>query len=100
MAYTTSQAVEALNEYMGCDEALKQYIDGTKERGFVLSLNTGEKIPCDLVIACTGVRSNIGFLNDSGVDTDKFGLIINEKMVSEGKVLNDREILRMIKVLN
>ena len=44
MAYITSQAVEALNEYMGCDEALKQYIDGTKERGFVLSLNTGEKI--------------------------------------------------------
>ena len=28
------------------------------------------------------------------------GLIINEKMVSEGKVLNDREILRMIKVLS
>ena len=27
------------------------------------------------------------------------GLIINEKKVSEGKVLNDREILRMIKVL-
>ena len=44
MAYTTSQAVEALNEYMGCDEALKQYIEGTKERGFVLSLKTGEQI--------------------------------------------------------
>ena len=28
------------------------------------------------------------------------GLIINEKKVSEGKVLNDREILRIIKVLN
>lgn len=27
-------------------------------------------------------------------------LIINEKKVSEGKVLNDREILRMIKVLS
>ena len=27
------------------------------------------------------------------------GLIINEKKVCEGKVLNDREILRMIKVL-
>lgn len=31
MAYTTSQAVEALNEYMVCDESLKQYIEGTKE---------------------------------------------------------------------
>ena len=28
------------------------------------------------------------------------GLIINGKLVSEGKVLNDREILRMIKVLS
>lgn len=28
------------------------------------------------------------------------GLIINEKKVSEGKVLNDKEILRMIKVLS
>ena len=28
------------------------------------------------------------------------GLIINEKKISEGKVLNDREILRMIKVLS
>ena len=28
------------------------------------------------------------------------GLIINNKKVSEGKVLNDREILRMIKVLS
>lgn len=28
------------------------------------------------------------------------GLIINEKVVSEGKVLNNKEILRMIKVLS
>lgn len=28
------------------------------------------------------------------------GLIINEKVVSEGKVLNDKEIIRMIKVLS
>ena len=28
------------------------------------------------------------------------GLIINDKKVSEGKVLNNREILRMIKVLS
>ena len=44
MAYTTSQAIEALNEYLGCDETLKEYIEDTKERGFVLSLKNGEKI--------------------------------------------------------
>lgn len=44
MAYTTSQAVKALNEYMRCNEDSKQYIDGTKGRGFVLTLKTGEQI--------------------------------------------------------
>lgn len=44
-----------------------------------LIINTGEEIPCELIIVATGVRSNVGFLKDSGVETDKFGLIINEK---------------------
>lgn len=44
-----------------------------------IKLNTGEEIPCELIIACTGVRSNIGFLKDSGIECDKFGLIINSK---------------------
>ena len=42
-------------------------------------LNTGEEVPCELIIACTGVRANVGFLKDSGIECDKFGLIINEK---------------------
>ena len=42
-------------------------------------LNTGKEVPCDLIIACAGVRSNIGFLKDTGIECDKFGLIINEK---------------------
>ena len=44
-----------------------------------IKLNTGEEISCELIIACTGVRSNIGFLKDSGIECDKFGLIINSK---------------------
>lgn len=44
-----------------------------------IKLNTEEEIPCELIIACTGVRSNIGFLKDSGIECDKFGLIINTK---------------------
>ena len=42
-------------------------------------LNTGEEVPCELIIACAGVRANIGFLKDTGIECDKFGLIINEK---------------------
>ncbi|MCF0148093.1 MAG: FAD-dependent oxidoreductase [Clostridium sp.] len=44
-----------------------------------IMLNTGEEIPCELIIACAGVRANIGFLKDSGIECDRFGLIINEK---------------------
>lgn len=44
-----------------------------------IKLNTGEEVPCELIIACTGVRSNVGFLKDSGIECDKFGLIINAK---------------------
>ena len=44
-----------------------------------IRMSTGEEVPCDLIIACAGVRSNIGFLKDTGIECDKFGLIINEK---------------------
>lgn len=44
-----------------------------------LLINTGEKIPCELVVVATGVRPNVAFLEDSGVETDKFGLIIDER---------------------
>lgn len=50
-----------------------------------LLLNTGESIPCELVVACAGVRANIGFLDGAGIDTDKFGLIINEKGETDSK---------------
>lgn len=43
-----------------------------------LSLNNGEDIPCELVIVATGVRSNIAFLENSNVECDRFGLLIDE----------------------
>lgn len=44
-----------------------------------LLINTGEEIQCELVIVATGVRSNISFLENSNVEYDRFGLIIDEK---------------------
>lgn len=44
-----------------------------------LILNTGEKIPCELVVVATGVRANVSFLEGSSVETDKFGLIFDAK---------------------
>ena len=42
-----------------------------------LLLNTGEVIPCELIIVATGVRANVKFLEGSGIETDRFGLIIS-----------------------
>ena len=44
-----------------------------------LLLNTGEEVPCELVVVATGVRSNIAFMENSNVECDKFGLIIDAK---------------------
>lgn len=61
-----------------CVRAEKVIIDENNNPKALL-INTGEEIPCELIIVATGVRSNVAFLNESGVETDKFGLIINEK---------------------
>ena len=44
MAYTTNQAIATINEYLGISELEKEFVENTKERGFVLNLSTGEKI--------------------------------------------------------
>lgn len=44
-----------------------------------LLLNTGQKIPCELVIVATGVRSNVHFLEGSNIECDRFGLVIDVK---------------------
>ena len=44
-----------------------------------LVINTGEEIPCELVIVATGVRSNIQFLESSNIECDRFGMLIDER---------------------
>lgn len=58
--------------------AEKVLIDENKNPKALL-INTGEEVPCELIIVATGVRSNVAFLKDSSIETDRFGLIINEK---------------------
>ncbi|MGL5646556.1 MAG: NAD(P)/FAD-dependent oxidoreductase [Clostridium sp.] len=44
-----------------------------------LTLSTGEEVPCELVVVATGVRSNVAFLEESDVECDRFGLIIDHE---------------------
>lgn len=67
-------------------KGVKQYYgDGIKEAvlndyGDVTSiiLNSGKEIPCDYVVVTAGVRSNVEFLEGSGIKTSRFGLIYDE----------------------
>ena len=65
-------------------KAEKLIVDDNKNP-VALRLNTGEEIQCELVIACTGVRSNVKFLEGTSVTCDKFGVIINEKGETDAK---------------
>lgn len=61
------------------DVKAERLIIGDNKNPKALLLNTGEEVLCELVIVATGVRSNVDFIEKSGVDTDRFGLIMNEK---------------------
>ena len=76
-AYEERLVKEGVNLRFGV-KAEKVLVDD-KNNPIAIKLNTGEEVKCDLIIACTGVRANVGFLKDSGIECDKFGLIINEK---------------------
>lgn len=44
-------------------------------------LNNGKVLDADVVISATGVRSNLGFLSGSGIETD-FGVKVNDRLQS------------------
>jgi NADPH-dependent 2,4-dienoyl-CoA reductase/sulfur reductase-like enzyme len=49
-------------------------------------LETGDALPADLVICATGVRANVEFLKDSGVEVDQ-GVLVDEYLqTSDAKV--------------
>lgn len=41
-------------------------------------LTDGTQLPCDFVVVTAGVRSNVEFLKDSGIETGRFGLLYDE----------------------
>ncbi len=47
--------------------------------GFGVSLSSGETIPADLIVAATGVRSNIELLDGTGIETAD-GILVNRHM--------------------
>jgi NAD(P)H-nitrite reductase large subunit len=68
VAVRTSASVQAI-EKTRSGRPLRVLIEG------------GEAIPADLVIRATGVRSNVGFLEGSGIATDR-GVVVDEHLAA------------------
>ena len=52
---------------------------GGGDHSLSVNLDNGKTLPASLVIAATGVKSNIEFLNDTGIDTD-VGILVNHHL--------------------
>ena len=52
-----------------------------KQDSLLVDLDNGDQIPAHLVVVATGVKSNIGFLDDAGLKSDQ-GIIVDEHMQS------------------
>ena len=77
------------------ERAAKTYIDAFEENGvkqyysvgvkevrvndqhkiYEIELSDGKVLPCDFFVVTAGVRSNVEFLKDSGLELSKFGLV-------------------------
>ena len=51
------------------------------DKGLKVLLDTGESLDADVVISATGVRSNIEFLEGSGIESE-FGVLVNDYLQS------------------
>ncbi|WP_160684496.1 FAD-dependent oxidoreductase [Clostridium sp. C2-6-12] len=74
-AYEKGFEAKGVKQYY--EKGIKELI--VDEQGNItdILLTSGETIPCDLLIVAAGVRSNVNFLEGSGIETDRFGLLID-----------------------
>lgn len=79
------KAAEAYQEAF-LEKGVEQYYgDGIAEavlndQGEITSiiLSSGKEVACDYVVVTAGVRSNVEFLEGSGIETSRFGLVYDE----------------------
>ena len=67
---------EGVTQYY--DTAVKEVILDKNQAVKQLVLSNGVTIDCDFLIVATGVRANVSFLEESGIECDRFGLVFDE----------------------
>lgn len=75
LAYEKGFEAKGVKQYY--EKGIKELMVDEAGKITDILLTSDEKIPCDLLIVAAGVRANVSFLEGSGIETDKFGLIID-----------------------
>lgn len=57
---------------------IKEAVLDEQKRVIEVILTDGKRIPCDYVVVTAGVRANVEFLEGSGIETSRFGLVYDE----------------------
>ena len=72
-AYQDAFAKKGVAQYYG--KSITEAILNEKGEITSILLSDGTQLPCDYVVVTAGVRANVEFLEGSGIETSKFGLV-------------------------
>ena len=75
-AYQDAFAAKGVKQYYGV--GITEAVLGDNGEITALILADGTQLPCDYVVVTAGVRSNVEFLEGSGIETSRFGLVYDE----------------------
>ena len=101
--YSGRLAAERLNENgikTRTGTTAKRLLVGAQEEVSGVVLDDGTTLPCDILVVAVGVRPNVGFLRDSGVDIDH-GIVTDSAMrTSLANVYAAGDVAQATNVLN
>lgn len=75
-SYIDAFAAEGVEQHYGV--GVNEVIKNENDEITAIILSDGTEIPCDFFVVTAGVRSNVEFLADSGLELSRFGLIYDE----------------------
>ncbi len=74
-SYIDAFKARGVNQYYGVGVSEVRVKDGSI---YEIVLSDGTVLPCDFFVVTAGVRSNVEFLADSGLELSRFGLVYDE----------------------
>ena len=75
--YQAAFAAKGVRQFYGAGAKEILHDENGTLTGIILS--TGETVTCDMLICATGVRANVQFLQQSGIELDKRGLVFDTR---------------------